>query len=314
MAQHGHLGLRRLCVVARHIAQEHSSRAPALSSQGVAGIAERDGTIGDRHIYSELPGEPGSGASNAEELKTEEEVRVELAAAFRFFARERMNEGIANHFSYMLDETHFLVNPFGRHFSALKASELVLVDATDTTVLSKKGPNGRFPFIEPSALSIHGAVHRLMGPRARCVMHLHPHYATALSCLEDMRLPPVDQNSARFFNRLSMDKEFGGMGVGDEAVRMVKMMGENNAMLMGSHGCIVVGETVGHCIDAMYYLELSCRAYMTARQTGMPVHILSDEVAEVTAKQWASALDLYAEAMMGEVLRICDEECPNFRD
>jgi len=191
-----------------------------------------------------------------------------------------MNEGVANHFSCMVDENHFLVNPYGSHFSNLSASDLVLIDARDEGIVKEKGPNGRSPLIDPTAYYIHGSIHRILGKRARCAMHLHPHYATALSCLEDMRLLPVDQNSARFFNRLSLDKDYGGFALGDEASRMVKVMGSNNAMLMGSHGCMVIGETVGQCMELMYYLELSCRAYLTALQTGKPLHVLSEEVSE----------------------------------
>ena len=46
------------------------------------------------------------------------------------FARN-MHEGISNHFSYAVsdDGQMFLMNPFGIHFSKLKASDMLLVDA-----------------------------------------------------------------------------------------------------------------------------------------------------------------------------------------
>ena len=56
-------------------------------------------------------------------LKTAADVewqaRVDLAAAFRWFARLGMHESVANHFSYTLSEdgAQFLINPRGRHFS-----------------------------------------------------------------------------------------------------------------------------------------------------------------------------------------------------
>jgi len=290
-------GRRRFRIVSNHI----------LSAKGVAaGVADRQ--------Y--LPAPEVAPEGEDEDTRTEANLRTELAAAFRFFARERMNEGVANHFSVMVDDTHFLCNPFGSHFANLKASELVLLDATETdeAVVHRKRADGKAPLVDPTAYYIHGAVHRLMGKRARCVMHLHPHYATALTCLQDMRLPPVDQNSARFYNRLSLDTDYGGLALGSEAERMVKMIGSNKAMLMGSHGCIVIGETVGQCIDLMYYLELSCRAYMTALQAGKPLNVLSDDVAELAAKQWDETTELYGDQFMSEVLKLCDEECPNFRD
>jgi len=60
-----------------------------------------------------------------------EEARRDLAAIFRWTARQDMHEGISNHFSYAVsdDGQLFLMNPFGIHFSKLKASDMLLVDA-----------------------------------------------------------------------------------------------------------------------------------------------------------------------------------------
>ena len=60
-----------------------------------------------------------------------EEERIALVCAFRWAARFDMHEAVANHFSLAVDETgtKFLMNPRGRHFSRIKASELLLLDA-----------------------------------------------------------------------------------------------------------------------------------------------------------------------------------------
>ena len=60
-----------------------------------------------------------------------DEARCDLAAIFRWSARESMHEGIANHFSYAIsdDGQQFLMNPFGVHFSKMRASDLLLLDA-----------------------------------------------------------------------------------------------------------------------------------------------------------------------------------------
>src|SRR3546814_3323634 len=56
--------------------------------------------------------------------------RIDLAAALRLAARFDLNEGICNHFSFAPPERPdaFLVNPFGKHWSQLSASDLLLVD------------------------------------------------------------------------------------------------------------------------------------------------------------------------------------------
>jgi len=57
------------------------------------------------------------------------ELKHDLAAAFRWTARLNMNEGIANHYSVCLPNSNdFYVNGSGLHFSSIKASDMVLVE------------------------------------------------------------------------------------------------------------------------------------------------------------------------------------------
>ena len=67
------------------------------------------------------------------------EERRDLSAAFRWTAREGMHEGVANHFSLAVndDGTRFLINPFGRHFARMRASDLLLLDANDPATLDR---------------------------------------------------------------------------------------------------------------------------------------------------------------------------------
>lgn len=241
-----------------------------------------------------------------------QQARRELAAAFRWFARLGMNEGVANHFSYMIDDNRFLVNGFGRHFSTIKASELVVADMTDEGLIDRKGPDGRLPLLDPTAVCIHGAMHRIIGERARCILHLHPHYATALSSLEDCRLPPIDQNTMRFFNRLSIDDGFDGMGLGGEAERLATRLGKNTAMIMGNHGVVVIGDSVAKCVDEMYYLELAARNYITSLQTGKALRVVHDDVAEKTAVQWEEVIEDSANALMSQIMTMFEKEEPDF--
>jgi len=64
--------------------------------------------------------------------------RVDLAAAFRWTARLNMHEGVANHFSLSIndDGTKFLMNPNQVHFSRIKASDMIVVDANDPDTLT----------------------------------------------------------------------------------------------------------------------------------------------------------------------------------
>ena len=235
-----------------------------------------------------------------------DEARRDLAAIFRWTAREGMHEGIANHFSCAVsnDGQQFLMNPFGIHFSKLKASDMVLVDAHNLTDELRER-------IDPTAWAIHGAMHR-NNPQARCIVHLHSHYATALSALKSPVLPAVDQTTARFHNRVAIDSGFDGMGLGDEAERLSTLLGNKKMMMMGNHGYMTVADTPALAFDLAYHYERGCRTYMTALSTGQEISLLSDEVAEKTAQQWERYDAAHAQHLVA-IRAILDEEEPEYR-
>ena len=122
------------------------------------------------------------------------ELKQDLAAAFRWTARLNMNEGIANHFSVCLPNSNdFYVNGSGLHFSSIKASDMVLVEQNKIDEIKKKPE-----VVDPTALHIHGTIHKKV-PHARCILHVHSKYATALSALKNPVLQPIDQNTCLLY-------------------------------------------------------------------------------------------------------------------
>lgn len=248
-------------------------------------------------------------APDATEEVDEAQLRVDLAAAFRMSARADWHEGVANHFSAAVspDGKTFLVNPRWRHFSLVKASELLLVDADDPTTMDR--PDAP----DPSAWAIHSAIHRNV-PHARVALHLHPPYVTALACLKDPTIHPIDQVTARFFNRLAYDLEFGGVATDDaEGERIAATLGNHSAVMMGNHGVTTVAPTVAEAFDAMYHLERAAKTLMLAYSSGQPLAIMNDELAEVTAQAWEvrGGEDVSHFSQMKEIL---DREDPSYRD
>ena len=102
--------------------------------------------------------------------------------------------------------------------SAVRGRHLALVvmnaDATpgvDVALTAAVSPR----WLNPTAWGLHGAIHRNVR-HARCVMHVHSIHATVLASLADSRLPPIDQNSAMFFNRHVVDSHYGGLAFEEE--------------------------------------------------------------------------------------------------
>jgi len=236
-------------------------------------------------------------------------IREDLTAAFRWFARLNWHEAHANHFSVAVNDSgsEFLMNPGGRHFSNVRASELLLLDADDPASIDKSNAP------DPTAWHIHSAIHRNI-PHARCVMHLHSPGVLVLASLEDRTMPPIENNTARFFNRFAVDDAFDGMSLSEgEGDRLTACIGDKSVLLLGNHGVLVVGESVAQTFDDLYYFERACQTYISALSTGKSLSILSDEVAEKTARQWEE-YDGFAESHLREVREILDREEPDYKD
>jgi len=236
-------------------------------------------------------------------------LRVDLAAAFRLAVYFDWHESIANHFSAAVsaDGKQFLLNPKWKHFSTIKASDLLLVDANDKTVMeSENAP-------EISAWCIHGAVHASV-PQARVLLHCHPAYATALSTLKDPTMKPIDQNTARFYNRIAVDLNFGGIADDEgEGRRIAQAFGNSSIMMMGNHGVSCAAETVAEAFEHLYYLERASKTLMLAYATGQPLSIIDDDIAEKTAQSW-EAEGASAFAHFEELKCILDKTDSSFRD
>jgi ribulose-5-phosphate 4-epimerase/fuculose-1-phosphate aldolase len=235
------------------------------------------------------------------------QARIDLAAAFRLTARFGWHEAVANHFSLALDPAgrQILVNPRWRHFARIRASDLLLLDVGDLTVMQRADAP------DPTAWCIHAAMHRLR-PEVRCVLHTHMPYATTLTSLADSRLLPIDQNSARFWGRIAYEDAYGGFALSsDEGERMAAALGNKPILFLANHGVIVTGRSVAHAFDELYYLEKACQQLVMAYSTGRPLRLISDNLAAAVANEWLD-YDGFAEAHFDELKALLDGEDSNY--
>jgi ribulose-5-phosphate 4-epimerase/fuculose-1-phosphate aldolase len=79
-------------------------------------------------------------------------------------------------------QDRYLINPRGLHWSEIGADDIVLIDVHGEVLAGRHR-------VEPTALFIHGAVHRLTGHAV--VLHCHMPYATALTLTVDRALDPT---------------------------------------------------------------------------------------------------------------------------
>jgi ribulose-5-phosphate 4-epimerase/fuculose-1-phosphate aldolase len=194
-------------------------------------------------------------------------LRADLALALRVAAHHGLSEGVCNHFSVAVPGSpgqgeRFLLNPRGLHWSEVQADDIALVDA-DGRVLE-----GRHP-VEPTALFIHAAVHRIA--RKAVVLHTHMPYATALTLTAARTLDTtLSQTAMRFHGRVAVDPHYNGLALDmAEGERIAHAMNGADVVFLGNHGVIVCGERIDYAYDDLYYLERACQAEVLARSTGL---------------------------------------------
>jgi ribulose-5-phosphate 4-epimerase/fuculose-1-phosphate aldolase len=154
-------------------------------------------------------------------------------------------------------------------------------------------------------------MHRRL-PQARVVMHLHPPFATTIAALADPMIKPIDQNTARYFNRLAVDDSYTGMADSEqEGARLARLLGNKSRLMMGNHGVLVIAGSVGEAFDDIYTIERACQTLVQAYSTGQPLKVLPDEVAENTAQDWEKIVD-FSVAHFDEMKRVLDAEDPSY--
>jgi ribulose-5-phosphate 4-epimerase/fuculose-1-phosphate aldolase len=223
--------------------------------------------------------------AQAQELFHDRAVRAlrnDLALALRAAAHHGLGEGVCNHFSVALPRRPewFLLNPRGLHWSEVQGHDIVLVDAEGQRLA------GTHP-VEPTAMFIHAAVHRIAGKA--CVMHTHMPYATALTLTDQRALDTtLSQNAMRFHGRIAIDDRYDGLALdAGEGERIARAMGGADVAFLGNHGVIVCGEKVAWAYDDLYYLERACLHQVLAQSTGRPLKPVQPELAARVAAQTA---------------------------
>ena len=213
----------------------------------------------------------------------ERRVREDLAAAYRLVAHYGMDDSIYTHISARVpaSDGQFLINPFGMLFRDITASSLVKIDL-EGRVLDDS------PYdVNPAGFTIHSAVHAARHDAA-CVLHTHTVAGVAVSSLA-CGLQPCNQWALQFHQRVAYHA-FEGIALDhDERERLVADLGPTaKAMILRNHGLITLGRTVAEAFILMVNLERACRVQMAIQASGQPIHPVSPEVCELTARQYES--------------------------
>ncbi|KAJ5888521.1 Meiotically protein [Penicillium taxi] len=222
-------------------------------------------------------------------------MKEHMAAAFRYFGKMGYAEGVSGHIS-MRDpvlEDHFWMNPFAKHFSSIKASDLVLVDHEG--FVTEGG--AQLP-INEAGFMIHSEIHKAR-PDVIAAAHTHGVYGKTWSVF-GKPIEMLTQDACNFYGRIGVYDDHAGIALSqDEGKHIAAALGKDNiACILQNHGLLTVGRTVDEAAILYSMLDNSCHSQLLAEAAaanGVPKKIISDEVAQYTAQFAQNPHNFYTE-------------------
>jgi ribulose-5-phosphate 4-epimerase/fuculose-1-phosphate aldolase len=196
------------------------------------------------------------------------EARVQLAACYRVFAFLGWTEMIYNHITLRLpqeacgSEKQFLINPFGLHYSEVTASNLVKID------LKGKALDGSPYPVNPAGFTVHAALHDNLS-EAHCVMHTHTTAGVSVACMKE-GLQQTNFYTAQLHNMIAYH-DFEGITIhSEEAPRLLKSIGNKQAVILRNHGLLSWGATLPQTFAILWTLQRACEIQLATFSMGGP--------------------------------------------
>ncbi|MEY3665795.1 MAG: hypothetical protein RLZZ153_1977 [Pseudomonadota bacterium] len=197
--------------------------------------------------------------------------RQQLAVTYRIFDLLGWTEMIYNHITLRLPgpHKHFLINPFGLHYSEVTASNLVKIDLQGKVLDGSPWP------INPAGFTVHAAIHDGV-PNAHCVMHTHTTAGLAVACSR-AGLSMSNFYSAQLYDKVAYH-DFEGITVhADEGPRLLRNIGSRPAVILRNHGLLSWSDTLPKALAILWTLTRACEVQVASMSMG-PVIDLDEAV------------------------------------
>ena len=201
---------------------------------------------------------------------TEADIRQALVDYSRLCVTRRLSNATAGNIS-MRHGSGMLITPSGIEPEAMHPDQIAEV-AFDGSFSGTHKPSSEW--------ALHGALYQLR-PDARAIVHAHPTYCVALSCLREA-LPPFHYMVAGFGGNEVPCAPYAPFGSQALAEAVARTMGQTySACLMANHGMIALAGTLDAAFAKTEKLEVLAHQYQLARSMGAPVLLSDGDMATV---------------------------------
>jgi ribulose-5-phosphate 4-epimerase/fuculose-1-phosphate aldolase len=175
-------------------------------------------------------------------LEEERTYRKEhLALVFRILHRFKLAEGIAGHCSVRdpIEPDTFWVNPQGKSFARMRASDLVRCRVSDGVMVQGVAPT------DGSASSIHSQIYNTRGRDGpaglEAIVHVHGPNTKAFSSLGRV-LDMISQDACAYHDEMVLVPFGGAVFDNREGERIANLAGAKRIAILQNHGIIAMGK------------------------------------------------------------------------
>lgn len=205
-------------------------------------------------------------------------LKQQLADAIRMLARAEIVDH-SGHGSVRRDPSSFYINSGASVRAALTRDDIVAIDHDGVLVEGSSRP--------PLEFHIHSEIYRAR-PDVNAVMHTHPRWSTLLTMV-GVKYQPVFGQGALLGDIPLLDSplSINTMAMGH---KLSATLADGPAVLLKSHGAVVVGANLVECFALTAYLEENAQRQYLALQIGEPYVFNAEEQQACRRNLWSPAL------------------------
>jgi ribulose-5-phosphate 4-epimerase/fuculose-1-phosphate aldolase len=201
-----------------------------------------------------------------------------LVDAIRMLARADIIDH-SGHGSARRDGESFYINSAASTRSALTPDDLVAVDLDGTLIEGSARP--------PFEFHIHSEIYRIR-PDVHAVMHTHPRWSTFLTMV-GAKYKPVCAQGALLGDVPLLDSPM-SVSTRPMGEQVAATLGRGPAVLLKSHGAVIVGSDIVECFALAAYLEENASRQYMAMQIGDPYVFSEAEQQDFRERLWTPTL------------------------
>jgi ribulose-5-phosphate 4-epimerase/fuculose-1-phosphate aldolase len=210
----------------------------------------------------------------------DDDPRPRLAEAIRILTHAELIDH-SGHGSVRRDERSFYINSGASVRATLTAADIVCVDLDGRLLEGEARAPLEFP--------IHAEIYRLR-PDVRAVMHIHPRWSTLLTMV-GKPYQPVFGQGALLGEVPVLDSPL-SVNTPPLGATLAQTLGQGSghAVLLKSHGAVIVGAGLLECFALTVYLEENANRQYMAMQIGEPYVFSAAEQQACRERLWSAGL------------------------